>query len=152
MVDPELAGAGLPLQPLKNLYLDYPLVYSEMIDGPLPDYFPAPIPDDGGAWAGGGNPADAGNRQVNDSEFDALAQTAEGAIVAGILTHKPPGDNITTVGEYAQALFVGHDAHRDAEVGDVGIRHCTEGRAGNASSDALEKLLQLFPQHGILLS
>ena len=108
MCSGRFSPAGLPLQPLENLYLDYPLVYSQMIDGPLPDYFPAPIPDDGGAWAGGGNPADAGNRRVDDSEFDALAQTAEGAIVAGILTHKVHGDNITTVGEYAEALFVGN--------------------------------------------
>jgi hypothetical protein len=107
--------AGLPLQALENLYLAYPEDYGLMVDGALPSSFPAPIPDDGGPIGSG-----AGNRVVDDAEFEALAATADGAITAGILNLQPAGDVIDSVGEYAAALFLGNQASLQQSVtGDV---------------------------------
>lgn len=100
--------APTPLQPLQNLYDDYPTNYNQMVDGGLPDQFPPPIPDDGAGWPGPGVNPYAGNRTVDQSEFNNLATTATGAIVAGVLTHKQPGQQITTTAEYATALFTGN--------------------------------------------
>jgi hypothetical protein len=102
--------AGDPPQPLENLYLEYPTAFAEMVDGILPNHFPAPIPDDGGVSPATGLPVPAaiGNRRVDDSEFAVLAGEADGAITAGIVHLEPPGESITTVAEYVSAIFVGN--------------------------------------------
>jgi len=102
--------AGDPPGPLENLYLDYADTYSEMVDGNLPVGFPAPIPDDGGydPATGAPDPASAGNKVVDDFEFDVAASSAEGAITAGIINLVDEGDVIDEVNEFAAAVFVGN--------------------------------------------
>jgi len=105
---------ALPM-PLENLYVDYSSIYTEMVDGNLPLEFPAPFPDNGGIDPlTGAPPADSeaksGNKIVDDEEFYALAQGAEGSITAGIITVKDAGEVIDSIGEYASALFSGNQA------------------------------------------
>ena len=101
--------AAQPFKPFENLYLDYPTDYAQMTDGALPDYFPPPIPDDGGVGAPGtGNPLAAGNKVVDPEEFQALAASAQGSIASGVLSLIPPGSSISTNQEYTQATFVGN--------------------------------------------
>jgi hypothetical protein len=106
-----LSPAGNPPQPLENLYLNYPDVYSDMVDGGLPKSFPPPIADNGGIDPGTGLPTNAGanNKIVDNSEFFAAAQQAEGAITAGFINVTAPGDPaITTIPQYATALTAGN--------------------------------------------
>jgi hypothetical protein len=56
------------LEQFANLYLDYPTDEAEMTDGNLPNHFPAPFPDDNG------------DRVVNDDEFEAIMNSANGFI------------------------------------------------------------------------
>lgn len=51
-----------------NLYLEYPSDKSTMTDGPLPEDFPAPFPDDNG------------NRYVDGDEFEKFMQSANGSV------------------------------------------------------------------------
>lgn len=106
----DFAPGSTPLQPLENLYLDYPTNYADMVDGKLPTSFPAPIPDDGGHSDafGGPDPSAIANKKVDDVEFDTFAQSADGAITAGVLSYVPPGYKITNTSTYANALFVGN--------------------------------------------
>jgi len=56
------------LEQFANLYLDYPLEESEQTDGSLPNSFPAPYPDEDN------------DRMVDDDEFLAIKNTADGSI------------------------------------------------------------------------
>jgi hypothetical protein len=108
-VEPFVPG-NTPLQPLENLYLDYPTDYASMVDGKLPTSFPAPIPDNGGfdPILGGPDPAAINNKMVDDVEFNTLADGADGAITAGVLTYVPEGAVINDAATYSAALFVGN--------------------------------------------
>lgn len=58
---------GNPLQ-FANLYMNYPTEKERMTDGELPNYFPAPFPDDNG------------DRYVNQEEFEKYVNSANGSI------------------------------------------------------------------------
>ncbi|MCX5757947.1 MAG: hypothetical protein NTU83_05480 [Candidatus Hydrogenedentes bacterium] len=62
---------GCPAQ-FANLYLNYPTDNAKMTDGPLPQTFPPPFPDDNG------------NRKCDTAEFLPIKNTATGAITGGI--------------------------------------------------------------------
>ncbi len=113
------APAPQPLKPFENLYVDYPTDYGDMVDGSLPVAFPAPIPDNGGVDPSTGLKTNAGasNKLVDDSEFFAVAQKAEGAITAGIITTVGPGETVDTVAEYSYALTVGNTSSVQQSVG-----------------------------------
>ena len=102
--------AGDPPGALENLYLNYSSDYADMVDGPLPTSFPAPIPDDGGQdpVTGLPDPLAAGNRIIDDVEFDAVAGEAEGNITGGVVNVTAPGDSIDTVDEFQYAFFEGN--------------------------------------------
>ncbi len=104
------APAGGPSDPLENLYLNYPLAYAEQGDGYLPDHFPAPFPDDGGIDPVSGvfDASGAGNRHVDDNEFNDVAMAAQGSITAGVLNVTDHGDVINTPLQYSDALFTGN--------------------------------------------
>ncbi len=104
--------AGDPPQPGENLYLNYPTEHSEMPDGQLPNEFPPPFPDNGGIdpQTGEPDPTGANNRVVDPNEFYAASQTAEGAIVAGVINVTDHDFIIDTVAEYANALFNGNQS------------------------------------------
>jgi len=106
----DLSPEAAPHGPGGNLYLDYADEYSDQNDGAMPDYFPPPIPDDGGVDPGTGMPdlAAIGNRLIDDAEFDKVAGQAQGAIVAGVVNVTAPGDSITTIAEYSAAVFNGN--------------------------------------------
>ncbi len=110
LTDVPLAPAGTPAVPGENLYLNYASQYEEQIDGGMPDYFPAPIPDDGGIDPATGlpDPNGIGNRMIDDAEFAKVAEDATGAITAGVVNVTSPGTQITTQAEYAQAVFAGN--------------------------------------------
>ncbi len=109
-----LTPAGTPPQPLENLYINYPTIYSDMVDGGLPTSFPPPIADNGGIDPITGIPTNVGanNNVVDDAEFFASALQAEGAITAGFINitdlDANPGSEITTVPQYANALTAGN--------------------------------------------
>ena len=104
--------AGDPPVPGENLYLDYPTDYSEMVDGSLPRHFPAPIPDDGGIDPDTGllDTSGAGNRVVDDFEYATLAQTADGAITAGILNVTPDDEILDSALDLGMAVWFGNTA------------------------------------------
>lgn len=56
------------LLPFANLYLDYPLDPEDQTDGPVPQSFPAPFPDDDN------------DRLVDDEEFDVVVNSADGSL------------------------------------------------------------------------
>jgi hypothetical protein len=102
--------AGDPPVPMENLYLDYPVDYSDMVDGKLPTEFPCPFPDDGGIDPATGlpDPDAIGNKRVDPAEFYAVAQEAEGSIIAGVINVSDHTFVIDTVPEYAAAIFTGN--------------------------------------------
>ena len=102
--------AGDPPDPFENLYIDYPTAWADMVDGLLPQHFPPPFPDDGGIDDSTGLPVPgaAGNRIVDDSEFDTVAAEATGAITAGVVNVTDPGVVIDTPLDYADAIFQGN--------------------------------------------
>lgn len=111
VITEHLAPAAMPPVTGENLYTNYPSVYNDMIDGGLPKSFPPPIPDDGGIDPVTGLPTTVGanNKVVDNTEFAAAAQTAEGAITAGFINVSAPGAApITTVPQYSNALVVGN--------------------------------------------
>ncbi len=57
------------LNQFANLYLNYPKDENLQTDGPVPNSFPAPYPDENG------------NRMVDDNEFEQIMNTANGRIV-----------------------------------------------------------------------
>jgi hypothetical protein len=63
------------LNQFANLYRNYPKQPEKQTDGPLPEYFPAPFPDDNK------------NRLVDDNEFNQIVNTASGSIT---LTYGQP--------------------------------------------------------------
>ncbi len=67
------------LQSFANLYKDYPTERALMTDGPLPESFPAPYPDDNG------------NRLVDDDEFARVMSSTTGSISGGIAYGVPQG-------------------------------------------------------------
>lgn len=81
---------------LANLYLQYASDPEQQVDGFLPDLFPSPFPDDGGYDEVRGGPVEsaAGNRRVDPSEFDAVAEFATGSISGGSIGLAEPGDRI----------------------------------------------------------
>ncbi len=99
--------APTPLKPFENLYLKYPKDYAKMPDGNLPTSFPAPIPDDGGIDPATGlpDPTGADNKVVDDFEFAAVAQHADGNISSSILTLVAEGE-VLDAGEYV-GIFSG---------------------------------------------
>ncbi|MFP4501250.1 MAG: hypothetical protein ACLFTT_09660 [Candidatus Hydrogenedentota bacterium] len=62
------AGDDGELPPFENLYMDYPADIEEQTDGPLPNSFPAPFPDEDN------------DRMVDDDEFDVVKNAADGSI------------------------------------------------------------------------
>lgn len=81
------------LLPFANLYMEYPTDKSKQTDGTVPDYFPAPFPDDND------------NRHVDDNEFNRIVNAANGnltfeygmpdesgSIVAGVAFGVPHGE------------------------------------------------------------
>ncbi|MAE29333.1 MAG: hypothetical protein CMJ87_10185 [Planctomycetes bacterium] len=102
--------AGDPPLPFENLYLDYPADYTDMVDGKLPTEFPCPFPDDGGLDPATGlpDPDAIGNKRVDPAEFYAVAQEAEGSIIAGVINVSAPDFVIDTIPEYAAAVFTGN--------------------------------------------
>lgn len=56
------------LIPFANLYLDYPLDAQAQTDGPVPQSFPAPFPDEDE------------DRVVDDEEFDVVVNSADGSV------------------------------------------------------------------------
>ncbi|HED66026.1 MAG TPA: hypothetical protein ENJ09_10795 [Planctomycetes bacterium] len=115
-------GSGLNLTPFspapanpgpgENLYLGYAMTLGEQPDGPMPTFFPPPIPDNGGINPATGlpDPSAAGNRIVDDFEFAKEAAKATGAITAGIVNVTPDGSQITSINAYAQAVFNGNQS------------------------------------------
>lgn len=83
---------------MANLYLDYSDPSIEQVDGFLPDAFPSPFPDDGGFDFTTGQAVDenAGNRILDDSEFEAIARLADGSLSAGTIAVSPEG---TVIGD-----------------------------------------------------
>jgi len=77
-----LANADGELEQFANLYLEYPTDPEQQTDGPLPNSFPAPYPDE-----------DA-DRYVDDSEFEVIVNTANGSIDFE-LGEEDPGGAIT---------------------------------------------------------
>ena len=67
------------LRPFANLYKDYPTERALMTDGPLPESFPAPFPDDNG------------NRLVDDDEFARVMSSTTGSITGGVAYGVPHG-------------------------------------------------------------
>ena len=57
------------LNQFANLYLNYPTEENDQTDGPVPNSFPAPYPDDDN------------DRVVDDAEFESVMNTASGRIV-----------------------------------------------------------------------
>ena len=84
---------------MENLYLDYPDVYTQMIDGSLPSSFPPPIPDNGGAAGIGAN-----NKKVDPSEFASILTSATGSVTARTV-YEFDGNVIDTPAEYTNAFF-----------------------------------------------
>ncbi len=64
---------GDPLPQYGNLYMNYPTDDAQMTDGELPTKFPPPFPDDNG------------NKQVDDAEFQQVADNASGGISGGLI-------------------------------------------------------------------
>jgi hypothetical protein len=98
LVDLEPAGPA----PHGNLYLNYALDRTAMVDGYLPESFPAPFPDDGG-----GSGAGAGNRVVDAAEFAAATAGFTGSLSGGSIHLAGPGA-IDTASELASALSTGN--------------------------------------------
>lgn len=67
------------LEQFANLYLEYPTESDLQTDGPLPNSFPAPYPDENG------------DRYVDDSEFEVIVNTANGSISFEIGEEDPSG-------------------------------------------------------------
>ena len=105
-----LSPAGDPPDPLENIYLNYAGATEEQVDGPMPDYFPAPIPDNGGIdpLTGLPDPDAIGNRLIDDAEFAKVAEEATGAITAGVVNVSDPETKISTQAEYVAAVFTGN--------------------------------------------
>ncbi len=106
-----LDPAGSPPVALENLYLNYPTEIAEQVDGLMPDFFPPPIPDDGGIdpITGLPVPGAAANRRIDDAEFAQVASEAEGTI-SGIVNVSAAGAVIATPAEYTQAITSGNTA------------------------------------------
>ena len=99
MTPTAMSPGSQPFQPLENLYLDYPDVYTQMVDGSLPSSFPPPIPDDGGSAGIGAN-----NKAVDPSEFASLLTSSTGDVTARTV-FQYTGDPIDTPVEYNAAFF-----------------------------------------------
>lgn len=74
------------LNQFANLYLNYPNTKSAMTDGELPTSFPAPFNDENG------------NRLVDDSEFNAIMNAAEGSVTGGTVFGVASGSTYTGTG------------------------------------------------------
>lgn len=103
--------AGTPPESGENLYLDYPVIAEDMPDGALPTSFPPPIPDDGGESGDG-----AGNRVVDTEEFEDIADSADGAIIAGTINVTAAGVSIDTYAEYLAAISTGNRSTLESSV------------------------------------
>ncbi len=131
-------GDGRP-QPFDSLYTNYPTDPDLMTDGPLPETFPAPYPDDDG------------DRYIDDSEFEEIADRLNGSVQGGIAYGVLPGDvydqpalpaasngamaDLASSGRYdGNVVLVGTDANPiilDGEVainGDLVIQGKVKGR------------------------
>ncbi|HPO15670.1 MAG TPA: hypothetical protein PLI09_19670 [Candidatus Hydrogenedentes bacterium] len=72
------------LNQFANLYMNYPSASDAQTDGPLPQSFPAPYPDENE------------NRLVDDSEFDVIVNSANGRIDFEYGPDAPAGGAITS--------------------------------------------------------
>jgi len=104
-------------QPNKNLYLDYDEDTTPLVDGFMPQNFPAVFPDDGGVDPLTGMAADptaAGNRIVDASEFAATTVNAAGSLSGGVIHLADPNDVIDTSSEVTAAETTGNVANLGA--------------------------------------
>ena len=122
MTTTAFSPAGATPEQHENLYLNYDVNISDQVDGPLPSYFPAPIPDDGGVDPATKlpDPNAINNRMIDDVEFDHTAATATGAITAGHINVTGDGDQISTLMDYGLAALGGNTT-------DTGIQQRVEG-------------------------
>jgi hypothetical protein len=99
-----------PFLPGQNLYLNYPEVYSEMVDGGLPAEFPPPFPDDGGIdpITGQHSQGGANNKHVDPNEFYAATQTATGTISGGVIQVVAAGQSISSSAGWINATTTGN--------------------------------------------
>jgi hypothetical protein len=104
-----LVPAGTPPLPMKNLYLNYDNNQATMVDGYLPETFPAPFPDDGGydPLTGTPTPGAAGNRVVDQAEFYAASYDFTGSLSGGAIFLANPADPVDTAAELTTALSTG---------------------------------------------
>lgn len=91
----------------ENLYLDYDEDTMTLVDGYMPQSFPAVFPDDGGIDRLTGlatAPGDAGNRIVDDSEFDAATMDATGSLSGGTIHVVDPTNVVDSASEVSGLL------------------------------------------------
>ncbi len=118
------AGDPLNPQPLQSLYLDYFAHESDtaryQVDGPMPDSFPLPFPDDGGydPVSFAPTPGGAQNRVVDDNEFLSSIHDATGRVSGGNIAVIPLGTQIDTTAELT-ALRTGTDSVDRVAAGNV---------------------------------
>ncbi|MFQ5607337.1 MAG: hypothetical protein ACE5GA_05275, partial [Candidatus Zixiibacteriota bacterium] len=125
---------GSPLPQYGNLYMNYPVDVGQQTDGALPDKFPPPFPDKNG------------NKLVDDDEYEAISNDAQGSLSGGIIygvalggsfsgSSLPAVGNITSIDRQYEGnlILVGTDANpivleRDIAVkGDVIIQGKVKG-------------------------
>jgi hypothetical protein len=97
----------------ENLYLEYDESRGPLVDGFMPQSFPAVFPDDGGVDPISGaatSPGDAGNRKVDDSEFLAATSDADGTIAGGTINVLGAGDAINSSSKLGALLASGNTA------------------------------------------
>jgi len=87
--------------PFENLYLQYGIGGAGQVDGYMPRSFPSVFPDDGGIDPVSKRPVpgDAGNRQVDPSEFFAATFDADGTIAGGSIQVLGSSESYGSAGE-----------------------------------------------------
>ena len=86
--------------PLENLYLEYGADDTPLVDGFLPEQFPAVFPDDGGfdPVTGAALLEGSGNRIVDEAEFVSSTESATGSLSGGAIEVVAPGASVDTAG------------------------------------------------------
>jgi hypothetical protein len=100
-------------QPNQNLYLDYDENTTPLVDGFMPQTFPAVFPDDGGVDPLTGlpmDPAAADNRIVDAVEFTATTADADGSLSGGMIHLVDSTDVIDSSSEVSNAESTGNQA------------------------------------------
>jgi len=126
LINGPFSPAGSPPTAFENFYQNYPTTLAEMVDGNLPQNFPAPIPDNGGIDAGTGlpDPNAVGNRIVDDAEFDDLASAASGSVsvakppgvLGGSLNVSGSGVALDDITKFGNAVFIGNTTNLNNSV------------------------------------